>query len=300
MVFEFGRFNLTAAQQWFEAAKTGADIITREQRNSAAVIMGGLMDALAAPDRVLGVGAAPMRLPEVPYGGSDRQFVGRNVALVGAMPVPEHWRTGAAAPESLPAWLRASDADRRSLYGALASVLEDLGRSGDSNPQQGTQRNSGFIQALPVGVVALGVVAVAGVAAWAFHEAGDTAREFVRERAEVQRAAESAATAVKLYLERLRVLRDTGSMPAASPAEVAIQPRAANGAPAPGSPSARGNDWWARAKDAAPMALGGLAAAGAVALGVAWVIGQKKKAARMAAGFSGSAPTAPSQERAVW
>jgi high-affinity Fe2+/Pb2+ permease len=58
-----------------------------------------------------------------------------------------------------------------------------------------------------------------------------------------------------------------------------------------------GNDWWQRAKDATPVALGGLAAGGLLAVFVAWWVGKRKKeAARIASGLgAGAAP-----EGTVW
>lgn len=246
----FQGVNLAAGREWFEAGRTGANVVTAAQRNGAVAILSATMDALADPARVLPAAQGEaLRLPTVPYTGSDAALRGREVPMVGAIEPPAWWRAGAAAPESLPAWVRASDRERRALWGACASTLERLGTTGERQFQAGAQRQSGWVG---LAVAAIGVVAVvgAGLGALAIHNEAETDRVRIREDAATQRLAAQAAEVTKLYIERLQVFRATGVMPPASPAEVAVNPPA----PAPGTtpppgaspgPSQQGEAWWA-------------------------------------------------------
>ncbi len=281
MGVRFGSVDLEAGRRWFAAAKEGLDTVTVAQRNGAVATIAALMDALADPQTVLprvanaaqatGVSLGELNLPVMTYRGEDPQLRGHDVPLLGALPVPSWWPSGGAAPSSLPAWVRDTDRERRNLYGALAWVLDRLAGEGQRNPQQGTGRGT------TGNLVLVGVIALAGIAAGAYIVRG-VAGDYIRETQETHRFAEQAATAVKLYVERLKVFRDTGTMPPASPAETALNPApAANGAPPSGSVGGRGASWWSEhGGDALKVGAGAAAAAGLAGL-VAWAVKKLRK-----------------------
>ncbi len=243
----FAGVELAQGREWFEAAKTGSLVVTAAQRNGGVAILTATMEVLADPATLLPPSAdQPLRLPVVPYTGPDSSIRGRNVPVLGAIEAPAWWRSGGDAPASLPAWVRSTDRERRALWGACASVLERLAETGDRSPQEGrSARASGWLPAV------LGAVAIASplaLAALYLHERAETERVRLAEEAATHRFAEQCATATKLYVERLKVFRDTGRMPDASPAEGTANPTVtpANGrpVPAPGSPSGVGETWW--------------------------------------------------------
>jgi len=272
----FGSVDLDAGRRWFSAAKEGRDLVTVAERNGAVATLAALMDVLADPQTVLPRGGAAeavslgeLNLPAMRYRGEDAAVRGRDVPVVGAIPPPSWWRSGGVAPSNLPAWVRTTDGERRSLWGACAWVLERLAREGQRNPQQGTGANptSGNL-------VLVGVVAVAGLAAWAYVARG-AAGDLVREVSATHRFAEQAASVVKLYADRLRVAAATGTMPPPSPAETALNPAASPTATRDNpTPRQVGDSWWSKLDgDAVAVGVG----AGAVALLVALAAWASKK-----------------------
>lgn len=292
MSVRVGPVDLEAGRRWFAAAKEGRDLVSPAERNGAVATITALMDVLADPETVLpravpggaslgSVALGDLNVPMVPYRGEDPLLRGRDVPLLGAIDAPSWWRSGAAAPSSLPAWVRSTDSERRSLWGACAWVLERLAGEGERNPQQGSGRSATSGNPFLIGVVAL-----AGLGAWAYVARGAVG-DVIREVGTTHRFAEQAATTVKLYLERLSAARSTGVMPPASPAEVALNPAASANAPAPqGSPRQVGESWWSKyGDDALKVGAGAAVAAGLAGFG-AWIFGRLR--ARLP-----QAPTAP-------
>ncbi len=289
MTMQVGSVDLGQGRVWFNALKEGRELVTVAQRNGAVATLAALLDLLAAPERVLPEGPATaagtslgeLRLPVTAYRGEDQGLRGHDIPLLGAMPVPSWWRTASPAPATLPRWLRETDADRRALYGALSSVLDRLAGSGDRNAQAGNGGRSDGNLAL------IGVVALAGFAAWAYVARG-AASDLIRERGEVQRFAEQAATTVKLYAERLRAFRDTGTMPPPSPAETALDPAGSRGV------RGQGNDWWSKLGDGTWPVVAGIAGVSVAAGLAAWAAKKFKSNQAPGAPQTSDAPGAQS------
>ncbi len=254
------------AQGWYDAVGRG-ELVTAEQRNALAVVLGAQCDLLADPVHALSVTTGTVQLPEVPYQGPDRTLTARNarVALVGAVPPPAHWLTGAERPSADPDWVRATDAERRVLYGATRELLARLARTGDVNPATGTARASGWL--LAAGLVTVAVVGYVYVATRAVDRVGDVATTRVREDAATARYALLLKQLLEEYKLRLEALRVTGTMPPPSPTAQAAATTPYNATTGQTVPQA-GEDWWTRAKAAAPWVVGG---AGVVVVGLAAV-----------------------------
>lgn len=250
-------------QGWYDAVGRG-ELVTAEQRNALAVGLGAFCDLLADPAHALAADGN-VRLPQVPYAGADRTLTERRaqVAVVGAVPPPAHWLRGGEPPATDPAWVRATDAERRIYYGATRALLERLARTGDTNPGEGVVRPAGWV--LAAGLVTVAVVGYVYVATRVVDRVADVATTRVREDAATARYALLLKQLLEEYKLRLEELRRSGTMPPPSPAAQAASTTPYNATTGQTVPQA-GADWWTRAKQAAPWIVGG---AGVVVAGLA-------------------------------
>lgn len=284
------------AREAFDALARGNYTLTAAQHNAFCLALLGLRDAVADPARVLrfdlprapdAVGSPyPLSLPTAPYQGPDRALRGTQVPVVGVVPPPAHWRTGAALSEAeianVPAWIRGTDGERRALYGALTVALEGMAARDRSPVTGATSGELSDTARVVLATVPWGFLVVAE------SERGETDRTRIREEQNTARFAAQCAQVVQLYTERLKVYKETGTMPPASAAETAGNPYSPDGRPAPGSPSARGLDYWlSLTGDAVKVGLYGGALAGGIALAV-FVWGKVRAASAVARGLQGA------------
>lgn len=265
------------AREWLDTVARRNFVVTGAQHNAFVAVLAAARDAVADPANVLRFDMArvasaavipyPTSLPQVPYLGADRALRGTQVPVIGAVPPPAHWRTGGAPPADAPVWVRESDAARRAFYGALTVALEGLAAH-DPAPATGAPRSGEF------GDVARVVLATMPFGAFVVESAerAETDRVRVREQENTARFAQQCATVVQLYVERLKVFKETGTMPPASAGESVLNPYSPDGRPTPTSPEGRGLEYWANLTlEGGKIALVGGAVAGGIALAVyAW------------------------------
>lgn len=269
---EFLSIDLSQVDGWFDATSRG-ELVTPAQRLAAAVWAGTVCDVLCNPVAALGAVDGAVRLPMVPYRGTDRELVARRVEVpvVGAVPPPAHWRTGAAAPAELPAWVRATDAERRQLYGATRVFLERLAATGTPNPQQGAA-GSGWLPA--AAIVAVAVVGYVYVGSRVVDRVGDVVVTRVREDAATARYGALLRAKIEAAKTRYEEGRRTGTVPAPLPIEGEAMASPYN--PTTGrTPAQEGDGWWTKAGAALPWVLGGTALVTAVIGGGAWLWSRK-------------------------
>ncbi len=295
MGLQFLSLEPARAREALDALARGNFTLTAAQHNAFGLALLGLRDAVADPARVLrfdmprvpdAAGSPyPLSLPTAPYQGPDRALRGTQVPVLGLVPPPAHWRTGAARSETEtanePAWIRGTDGERRALYGALTVALEGMA----ARDRTSTGARSGDLSdtaRVILGTLPWGFLVVAE------SERGETDRTRIREEQNSARFAAQCAQVVQLYTERLKVYKETGTMPPASAAETAGNPYTPDGRPAPGSPSARGLDYWlSLTGDAVKVGLYGGAVAGGIALAV-YVWGKVRAASAAARGLTGA------------
>ena len=292
MGLQFLSIEPARAREALDALSRNNFVLTAAQHNAFGLALLGLRDAVADPARVVqfdmprvpdAAGSPyPLSLPTAPYQGPDRALRGTQVPVVGAVPPPAHWRTGAAFTDAdAPAWVRATDGERRALYGALSVALEGLAAR-DRTATGATSGELSDTARVILATMPLGFLVVEQA------ERGETDRTRIREAENTARFARDCAMTVQLYVERLKVFKATGVMPPASAAENAKNPYTPDGRPAPGSPSARGLDYWTGlVGDAVKVGLYGGAVAGGIALAV-YVWGKVRAASAVARGLTGA------------
>ena len=273
---DFLGVDLSGADRWIEAARTRALTTVADHNGMVAALLMS-RDMLADPARVLGR-TDVLNLPTAPYTGTDPAWRGKRVPVIGAVQPPDHWRMGGQAPADAPAWVRASDTDRRNLYGAVSALLDDLRDTHHAEPQSGAvHRASGFLPLGALALIVVGVVAVGGIGLYFVNGAVATR---IREAEATQRYGEQLARALEAYRLRLQQARDTGVMPPASAVETNARmtpynPADTSPAGRAATPQSRGDDWWASAGAALPWVAGGSLVVAALAAAWTWIKGRR-------------------------
>ena len=259
--------DLTQVAGWFDRTSRG-ELVTVAERNAVAVWAGVACDFLADPVHALSADGV-VRLPTMTYAGTDRELAQKRaqVPVVGAVPVPTHWRTGASAPADLPAWVRASDAERRTLYGAARHFLELLTRTGTTNPQEGRSAEGGWLQ-----VAAIVAVAVAG-SVWLGTKALEAGRDVLETRVREDAATARYGALLRAKLEAAKTRYEEGRRTGVTPPPTSLENDAMAtpyNATTGRTVGQAGADWWKSGTAWAVIGGTALVAALAGALGWAW------------------------------
>jgi type II secretory pathway pseudopilin PulG len=226
--------------RWVSKVQRGENVSIAE-RNAFVGQAAGLMDALAAPGRILTPsGIVP---PTTLYTGSVAAWNGRQVPVLGGVQPPSDWLvkpapgarnasgTGADKPWDIQRLLEPTMAERRRYWLALHGSLKAMNGSYqivEANPQ----RSAGV---LPVAAVV--VIAVAAIAALA-GIVGYVAGTAIHENAETARNAADLEEAAREHVRRIQWAAEHPDqpMPPPGPAELRVQqprPSAPAGTPSP-------------------------------------------------------------------
>lgn len=237
-----------ASLEWLRAVERGEPVLPA-QRNAFVSQSSALMDALAAPERLLV--PAPV-IPSAQYFGPVSSANGQRVPVVGSIAPPEGWlsagplpagRAGLFAPGTPGAFFAPSEEERRRLWLALYSTQRSMASSFETINAEGfSGRDAG---ALPV--IAVVVIAIAGIGALAAVVANAVSTQ-IREVQETARHAAQIQQAAAEYVNRLRTWQTAlqtnpaATMPPPGPSETAVARSPAAGT-APPAERAQRNAW---------------------------------------------------------